>query len=150
MFAFLSKIPISKKMIGYIVATAVVTAVAVWAYKKYVKPGFEQAYIENNEFEAAPANADTAILYLFHTEWCPHCKKAMPEWNAVKRDLRDGEVNGVKVVFREVDCDADEETAARFGVESYPTIKLVRGNRITELDAKPTVASINSFLSDTL
>lgn len=148
--AFLSNIGITPKAVGYAIAAAALTAVAFWAYQKYVKPGFQPAYIENNEFEAAPENADSAILYLFYTEWCPHCKAAKPEWNAAKEALRDSEVNGVQVIFREVDCDADEETAARFDVESYPTIKLVRGNRITELDAKPTVKSITGFLEATL
>ena len=23
-------------------------------------------------------------IYLFHVDWCPHCKKALPEWNSFK------------------------------------------------------------------
>ena len=90
-------------------------------------------------------------LYLFYTEWCPHCKKAKPEWETLKKNYSgDKLVNGYKVNFVEVDCDANTEVATKFKVEGYPTIKMIKGNQIIEFDAKPEVKNLEEFLTTVL
>ncbi len=90
-------------------------------------------------------------LYLFFTEWCPHCKKAKPEWETLKKNYSgDKNVNGYKINFVEVDCDANSELANKFKVEGYPTIKMVKSNQIIEFDAKPDVKNLEEFLTTVL
>jgi len=90
-------------------------------------------------------------LYLFFTEWCPHCKKAKPEWETLKKGYSvDKPVNGYTINFVEVDCDANPDLANKFKVEGYPTIKMVKGNQIIEFDAKPDVKNLQEFLTTVL
>ena len=68
---------------------------------------------------------NTARLYFFYTTWCGYSKKAMPEWEKVKADLKTSAVFG-KTTVEPVDIDAekDAKTASLYEVAGYPTIKL--------------------------
>jgi len=54
----------------------------------------------------------------FVAPWCGYCKKLEPEWNSAS-----GRLKGVGKLGR-VDATANQELAQRYGVQSYPTIKL--------------------------
>ena len=88
-------------------------------------------------------------LILFYVDWCPHCKTTKPIWEKLKQQVGDG-VNGVKINFIEVDCDKDTDTASKFKVEGYPTIKMVRDNQVIEYDAKPDLDTLTQFLNTSL
>jgi len=107
-----------------------------------------------NEFQDV-ANANRrdrdAIVYFFHVDWCPHCKTALPEWNEFKSAHDGKKVNGYNVKCVDMDC--TEETAEvatmmnKFNIESYPTVKMVRGNETIEFDSKITASTLNSFIT---
>ena len=137
---------VSKNKIALAVVTVSIIAVAVFVYYKYIRKSLYPKYIENNEYEQKDELSESVDLYLFYTTWCPHCKKAKPEWEKVKQEYDGKEVNGRIVYFKEVDCDKDEETASKFNVEGYPTVKLVKGSNIIEFDAKPTYETLKQFL----
>lgn len=141
----------NKKLMIVIILAAIFIAAAIWVYNSYVKPRVDAAYVPNKEFiqdEGGPK--DTADLYFFYTTWCPHCKKAMPVWEKFKEKITPTGVNGVRVNFIEVDCDKDPETAERFNVEGYPTIKLSHNKKVVEYDAKPDIETLNQFLQSSL
>ena len=122
-----------------------------------MQPKLKKKYIDNKEFtseEDGPNyntsnNSKNATLYLFYTTWCPHCKNAKPEWEALKTATT-GSVKGVNIVFQEVDCELDTDLADKFKVEGYPTIKLVYNNKIYDYDAKPSKENLVKFLNDVL
>ena len=58
-----------------------------------------------------------ADLYFFYTDWCPHCKRAKPEWDKLKAAVSQGRVNGYKINFYEVDCEKNKDLADKFKVE---------------------------------
>ena len=117
-------------------------------YSKYVSPQLNKTYVDNREFVSKDSGGDnTATLYFFYTDWCPLSKKAEPEWKAFKEDTGDA-FNGVSMVFREIDCDHDVDTADRFNISGYPTIKLVYGDKVYEYDAKPDRVTLAKFLND--
>ena len=95
-------------------------------------------------------DSDTATIYFFYTVWCPHCKTAQPVWKSLKEKIGDKKINGVKLSFVDVDCDKDTDTADKFKVEGYPTIKLVKGNKVIEYDAKPDSDTLMQFLNTSL
>lgn len=141
----------NKKLMIVIILAAIFIAAAIWVYNSYVKPRVDAAYVPNKEFiqdEGGPK--DTADLYFFYTTWCPHCKKAMPVWEKFKEKITPTGVNGVRVNFIEVDCDKDPETAERFNVEGYPTIKLSHNKKVVEYDAKPDIETLTQFLQSSL
>ena len=141
----------NKKLMIVIILAAIFIATAIWVYNSYVKPRVDAAYVPNKEFvQADGGSGDTADLYFFYTTWCPHCKKAMPVWEKFKEKIEPTGVNGVKINFIEVDCDKDPDTAERFNVEGYPTIKLSHNKKVVEYDAKPDMDTLNQFLQTSL
>lgn len=85
-------------------------------------------------------------LFFFHTEWCPYCKKARPEWDKFKAPLENTSRDNYKFVFTEVDCDKNEGLAGKYNVVGYPTIKLIKDGKITEYDAKTSASTLNAFV----
>lgn len=141
----------NKKLMIVIILTAIFIAAAIWVYNSYVKPRVDAAYVPNKEFiQDNSSSNDTADLYFFYTTWCPHCKKAMPVWEKFKENIEPTGMNGVKINFIEVDCDKDPDTAERFNVEGYPTIKLSYNKKVIEYDAKPDIDTLNQFLQSSL
>lgn len=126
----------------------VISLVGYWVYQTYVAPRLSPSYVANKEFiqgDAVEATED-AELYLFYTTWCPACKKAKPIWNQVKEEFNGQEINGKRVIFREVDCDKNEDLADKFNIEGYPTIKMVTGGNVVEYDARPDRDTLVEFM----
>jgi thiol-disulfide isomerase/thioredoxin len=141
----------SKTIMLVIFASALFIGAAYYVYQNFVKKKVNPTYVENKEFiNEADDSTTEADLYFFYTDWCPHSKKALPEWNKFKESIGTGKVNGHTINFFEVDCDKDAATADKFKVENYPTIKLVVGNQIIEYDAKPNTETLTQFLQTTL
>lgn len=143
----------NKRFLVILLIAAVFIVAAIYTYRNMIKPRMDNTLISNSEFNKGTHNVSSdAELYYFYTEWCPHCKKAKPIINKLKEQLSDNnnQVNDVNVHVIEVDCDKDAATADKFGVEGYPTIKLVHQNRIIEYDAKPEIDVLHEFLSSSL
>jgi len=95
-----------------------------------------------------------AEMMLFFADWCPHCKKAKPEWEAVKAEYDGKKINGYTVTFVEYDCSDEtpevERIVSKYNIEGYPTVKLLKDDQIVEFDAKPTKATLEQFLNTVL
>ena len=91
-----------------------------------------------------------AIVYFFHVDWCPHCKKALPEWNTFKAENDGKQINGYKLKCIEMDCTNETSDITRaineYNIDSYPTIKMLKENQKIEFDSKITNTSLNSFV----
>jgi HEAT repeat protein/thioredoxin-related protein len=64
------------------------------------------------------------VLLVFGAEWCAPCK-ALEKDSLGSKAFREG---GGPLCVAEVDIDADEKTAARFGVNAVPTLFLLSGD----------------------
>ena len=40
--------------------------------------------VENREFDDKESSNENEIIF-FYVDWCPHCKTARPQWDAVKK-----------------------------------------------------------------
>jgi len=130
-----------------------------YLYFKYkIQPKLNNKYIANKEFtdDQNSSNNDPANLYLFYTNWCPHCKNAWDPtdkikrpWNQLKDELKKmkNRVNGKEIIVVEVDCEEDKNLAEEYKVEGYPTIKLQSDNKIYNYDAKPDKDQLIDFLN---
>jgi thiol-disulfide isomerase/thioredoxin len=134
-----------KLAIGISLVVFIVTGIVY--YYKIVLPKVRKSYVDNREFIEKDAVSNSATLYFFTTDWCPLSKKALPEWNAFKEKVN-GSYDGVNIDFLEIDCDKDVETADKFNITGYPTIKLLYNEKIYEYDAKPDRNILGKFLTD--
>jgi thiol-disulfide isomerase/thioredoxin len=148
----MNELPINYIIFGGI-ATVIVCIISYFIWKNYLSSKvLYDSNRENNEKE----QEDTKIahLMLFYVDWCPHCKTAKPEWNALKEEYDGKNINGYVVVFEEYNCTDEsseiEELINKYKIEGYPTIKLIKDNQVIEYDAKPTKATMEQFLTTVL
>jgi len=120
--------------------------IGIYVYVKYLKK--DTKYINNKEY--GPPKETEATLYYFETDWCPYCKKAKPEWDALQRSVGTTKIHGTIVNFRVINCDDDTATADKYKVENYPTIVLVNGENTYKYDAKVDRTLLRKFLDTSL
>jgi len=148
---YITKMLGNKQNLIIICIVVILIGVAIYVYNYHVKPRLATTYVDNKEFIIGDEEqGNVADLYYFYTTWCPHCKKASPVWEDLKSQLENKMVNNVAIHFFAVDCDEDPETAAKYNISGYPTIKLVYKNQIFEYDAKPDVGTLHKFLESSL
>ena len=146
---------------------------AYYVYQKtYVQKKKEQQFADvANSTDRKP----TAEIFMFHVDWCPHCLKAKPEWEQFKRQYDNTEINGYLLRCYDIDCTDDSGTTdvsidtgnktatgiaptptkiadiiRKFGIESYPTIKMVKDDYTVDFDAKITKSSLDQFVHTVL
>lgn len=129
---------------------------AVFSYVGYKI--FNRYYTQTQQVKefSNVANANTrkseATVLFFFADWCPHCKKAKPEWDQFMTEYNGKVVNDYEINCQAVDCTAtepDAKTAAlisEYKIESYPTIiMLVNDNKI-DYDAKVSRSGLEQLV----
>lgn len=100
------------------------------------------------------SSTKSAEILIFKTDWCPHCTSAKPAWDDIVRQYDGKTVNGYRLHFTEVNCtDETPEIEAKmneYGVEGFPTIKMVKDGQIIEFDAKPTKENMEQYINTVL
>ena len=171
LFVYIDSIlkPYYKYMIIFFLFVLFVT-VARFAYQtSFVK-------VDKNKKAANIANANNikpiTSVYFFHVDWCPHCVKAIPEWNAFVEIYNGKEINGHLVQCYDIDCTDDNGDATvqfdpkdgtptrmeptpikiaqlvkKYKVDSYPTIKLTKDDVVVDFDAKVTKENLIQFVN---
>lgn len=132
--------------------------VAYYGYKR-----FASSKIDNSKYSDV-ANAEhrgyNADIYFFHVDWCPHCKKAAPEWEKFRSEYNGKTVNGYTIVTHDIDCTEDKmenenqnvaEMIKKFDIQGYPTVKLTTDNGKTiDFESKITKNSLETFVNNVL
>ena len=143
----------NKKVIGYAFIALFFIVVAQQVYNRFIKSRDNYSYYEGYsnapKSGAAKDDAPEAIIRMFKVDWCPHCKKALPEFQAVQ-DQHDGKVvNGYKLRFMVVDGEdtANESMVNEFKVQGYPTVVLTKDGKNIEYDAKVDQATLQNFIN---
>ena len=138
-------------MIAIIVAIFVIAA--FFLYRNYANKG-NSPTITDDIYEGNSNNGSDAELMLFHVDWCPHCKTALPEWEKLKQEYANKKVNGHKIIFLEYNCTEETEEIAKkmetYKIEGFPTIKLKVDGRVIEFDAKVSQSNLEQFLATAL
>jgi thiol-disulfide isomerase/thioredoxin len=144
--------PILPTLIGLVVFVLV-----AWGlYTLYVKSAQETNNDLANVSNASP-NGKTLVIYMFHVDWCPHCKKALPEWNQFVEEYDKKIIGGYTVECKDVDCTDNKSPTIKalldeYKVEQFPTIKgVVPGgpdgkNTVVDFDAKVKKSNLEQFV----
>ena len=114
---------------------------------------------EANKFKNvanASATGNAITIFMFHVDWCPHCKKAMPEWQMFRDEYHGKQVNGYQISCIDLDCtNANEPTIKtamdKYGIKQYPTVlALVPDSNGTEVrvdyDARVKKVNLEKFV----
>jgi thiol-disulfide isomerase/thioredoxin len=138
------------KTIGIIALVVIILLVAVYMYNSHSTKS--QQMREN--FQDGADNKHSAELMFFSVDWCPHCKTAKPEWEQLKAEYKDKNINGYNLIFTDIDCTKEtpqvEKLMNTYKIEGYPTIKLLKDGQVIDYDAKPTKDTLVKFLNTVL
>lgn len=133
---------------NYIITLLIVVILLLVAYfvlKRYNL--FENFDVANDSDKQGSA----CVIYFFHADWCPHCKKALPEWESFKQTNDGKMINGYKINCVDVNCTNEDDANTtqlinKFNVEGYPTIKMLKDSKVIDFESRITTSSLNSFL----
>tara|TARA_B110001452_G_scaffold179773_1_gene150923 strand:- start:2493 stop:2993 length:501 start_codon:yes stop_codon:yes gene_type:complete len=139
-------------LLTFIIVFAILIATTVFIYIKFIKPMLNIDHVLNKEFRnKKDKDSDNVLIILFYTEWCPYCKKAMPEWDKFEKYVNNlNNSNNYSIVLSKIDCDKKPEVAEKYNIEGYPTIKLLYKGKTYDYDAKPNKDNLITFLESSI
>ena len=168
----------SPSFLMYIAIVALFVGIGYLIYVNYIAPRISPSWIANDEYDqkdpdeptdtpaddggaSGSATKGQAQLYLFHTKWCPYCKKLWPIWDNVKTQLDRKIFNGFQLSFVEIDGDKQEadlnyfeaeflKDAEKKKVDGFPSIYLIKENQVYEFEAQPTEDNLKEFVKSVL
>jgi len=128
-------------------------ALAFYIYQKFIIPYISFSYVANKEYvnKNNEDNNEDVLIMLFKTEWCPHCKQAMPEW--VKFTNYIDKLNDTidyTIRYTIIDCEKQEDIANKYNIDGYPSIILIYKNKTYEYDAKTNKNNLIKFLESSI
>jgi len=141
----------NKKMVGYAFIALFFAVLAQQLYNRYVKSSNNASYYEG--YSNAPGSGGgeppTATIRMFWVDWCPHCKKAKPEFQMVKDEYNGKVVNGYKLNVVDVDGEdpTNEQLINQYNVQGYPTVVLTKDGKNIEYDAKVDRPTLEKFIN---
>ena len=138
-------------MVGYAFIALFFAVLAQQLYNRYVKSSNNASYYEgySNAPNSGAANPPSATIQLFKVDWCPHCKKALPEFQKVEDTYNGKMVNGYKLNFVVVDGEdpANQSLVNEHKIQGYPTIVLTKDGKNIEYDAKVDQPTLDKFIN---
>ena len=133
--------------------------VSVYYYHHYMnsnKNGYGDNSIQGTNAGGVQSGeeGDVEIMF-FHADWCPHCKKAQPEWESFKQSTDGKNIDGYKISCVDVNCTNEDDAKTteyinKFNIDSYPTVKLIKDGNTIDFESRITTSSLDSFLSTML
>jgi len=120
-FRFKRYLPMIYGAIGF----AILVSICYYVYSYIYVP----KVIEKPFQDVANANPSGRVIsiFLYTVEWCPHCKKAMPEWQMFSDQYNSTSLNGYQIDCRVIDCTNTDDPivkglVSKYGVKQYPTV----------------------------
>ncbi len=77
----------------------------------------------DSTFETDVLKSNVPVLVDFWAEWCGPCRAIGPKLEEIAQEM------GGKVKIVKLDVDNNQETAAKFGIRSIPTMIMFKGGQ---------------------
>lgn len=127
--------------------------VIIWRTAQYYINTYREGM--TNGTGSSSGSGKVANVHLFSATWCPHCKKAKPEWEYIKDKYNGQTVNGYTVKFVDHDCTDAEAPAAKADMQKYkiggfPTVKIEKDGQLYDLESNPTRETLEAFIKKTI
>jgi thiol-disulfide isomerase/thioredoxin len=152
---FFSFINPRKQIIWIMILIIVFIAASIYGYNQFYLPWVASKKYSDvaNVDPNSTGDVGNVTIYLFSADWCPHCKTALPEWQNFSHNYNGKEVNGYEISCINVNCTDDKdadviEYIKKYNVEGYPTIKMIKGEKVIDFDAKVTNSALESFVKN--
>lgn len=85
--------------------------------------------LSDDDFSAKLSQQGTSLV-MFYAPWCGHCKKLKPEYAKAAELVKDDDPS---ITFAKIDCtEAGKETCNKFSVSGYPTLKIFKGDEMSQ------------------
>ncbi|NLF70695.1 MAG: thioredoxin [Candidatus Anammoximicrobium sp.] len=106
------------------------------------KPQAKVFHATESDFDALVLNSDVPVLVDFYADWCGPCRMIAP----VLEELAQ-EASNARIV--KVNVDTSPELAARYGIESIPSLKVFQnGNVVAEQVGLVSKAELKAMLGN--
>ena len=136
-----------------ILSLTIFIGMGYYVYQKYVIPTTNPSYVENREL-INESKDKSARVFLFSTDWCPHCKELKKEngvWEQIKSSQELKQVNNFNMQYLEIHGDDEKSVSAfesefKVKIDGFPTIYLIKDDQVVEFDANPTTESLTKFI----
>lgn len=104
--------------------------------------------VDDDSFEEVVIKSGKPSLVKFYAPWCFHCKQMKQTWE----DLADS-YEGEDVQIVEIDVDLHKGIRQRYGIESYPQVKLFKPEQISipiDYEGERTIEQFSQFINTEL
>jgi len=139
-----------------IIIGVIAISVIIWFIYSYAIKKSNVGFKPNSEhiLQNSGGSSNECEILIFSTTWCPHCKKALPEWKKFSTTYNNKEINGYKLRCMDIDCTKETsditEYINKYKIDSYPTVKLIRDGDTVDFDSKITNTSLEKFVNTML
>jgi thiol-disulfide isomerase/thioredoxin len=140
-----------KKWVGYAFIALFFAVLANQLYNRHLSSSNNLAYREgySNTPSSGAADPPVATIRMFKVDWCPHCKKAHPEFQKVMDAYNGKIVNGYKLNLVVVDGEDpnNESLVNEFKIQGYPTVIMTKDGKNIDYDAKVDQSTLEKFIN---
>lgn len=80
--------------------------------------------VNDTTFETTVLKSEKPVLVDFFAEWCGPCRQMLPIVSELADEMKD------QITILKMDVDESEETPARYGIQSIPTLILFKNGEV--------------------
>ena len=85
-------------------------------------------------------------LVKFYAPWCGYCKRIAPTWKDVHSKFDNTSVHGKIVRILSVNCEEYEKTAKEYGIQGFPTIKVITADKVVDYKGGRSFKDFEKFV----
>ena len=140
--------PLDKYILTLIVTIIFVIA-GYFGYKWFIQSTIENLGTE--DLANDNRRVSNAEIIFFFADWCPHCKRAKPEWDNFKSNFENKTIGFYNLTCVDVDCtEGDSPLIQEYSVDGYPTIILKKDGKRIDYDARINENNLKQFINEFL